>query len=306
MSNTEKNDFLHTREELKELQALPLKNKIQISHTRLLEWYKVNNNKCYVSFSGGIDSTVLAYLTAQVCSILNCKLTLWFSDTGLEFPEIREFVKSYDIYLKEKFPTIEIETIIDQPKYSRKTGKHKKGERVLFKDVILEHGYPIISKNIAGQVSIAKRNPNGKVAQYFNPESELYRGKGSFFKCDQWAYLIKAPFNVSNYCCMKLKETPSKNFHKKTGLYPIIGTMANEGIMRTNKWLQYGCNAFNIKNPHSLPLSIWTKQDILEFIKEYDLPYCSVYGEIVKNDGESGTLLDTIGLDVYSAGLVAI
>ena len=29
------------------------------------------------------------------------------------------------------------------------------------------------------------------------------------------------------------------------------------------------------------PLSFWTEQDILHYIKKYDVPYCSVYGDIV-------------------------
>ena len=38
--------------------------KIQVSQTRILEWYKAWDGKVYVSFSGGKDSTVLADLAA--------------------------------------------------------------------------------------------------------------------------------------------------------------------------------------------------------------------------------------------------
>lgn len=80
---------VHDKERLKELQALPLNRKIQITQTRLIEWYTHWEGKCYVSFSGGKDSTVLADLTARVCKNLGYKLILWFSDTGLEYPEIK-------------------------------------------------------------------------------------------------------------------------------------------------------------------------------------------------------------------------
>ena len=40
------------------------------------------------------------------------------------------------------------------------------------------------------------------------------------------------------------------------------------------------CNAFDKSVPSSHPLSFWTEQDILHYIKKYDVPYCSVYGDI--------------------------
>ena len=80
---------IHDKQRLKELQALPLERKMQITQTRLIEWYTAWDGKCYVSFSGGKDSTVLADQAAKVCKMLGYKLILWFSDTGLEYPEIK-------------------------------------------------------------------------------------------------------------------------------------------------------------------------------------------------------------------------
>ena len=84
------NNKVHDASRLKELKALSLEKKIQITQARLIEWYNIYENKCYVSFSGGKDSSVLAYIAGQVCKLLNCKLILWFSDTGLEYPEIKQ------------------------------------------------------------------------------------------------------------------------------------------------------------------------------------------------------------------------
>lgn len=80
---------------LKDYAVLDPGKKIQVSQTRILETYNRYNNMCYVSFSGGKDSSVLADLTARVCKVLNCKLVLWFSDTGLEFPEVKNMSKSF-------------------------------------------------------------------------------------------------------------------------------------------------------------------------------------------------------------------
>lgn len=57
--------------------------------------------------------------------------------------------------------------------------------------------------------------------------------------------------------------------------------MAVESRLRYMQWIKEGCNAFDNKKPISKPLSFWTEQDILHYIKKYDVPYCSVYGDIV-------------------------
>ena len=55
----------------------------------------------YVSFSGGKDSTVLLHM----CRKLYPDIQAVFLDTWLEFPEIREFVKTFDNVVSIK-PTI--------------------------------------------------------------------------------------------------------------------------------------------------------------------------------------------------------
>lgn len=78
-----------------ELMSMSLEEKEYESYVKLTEWYIAWEGKCYVSFSGGKDSTVLAYLTAQ-CFMENewfkTPLVLCFFDTGLEYPEIRDFI----------------------------------------------------------------------------------------------------------------------------------------------------------------------------------------------------------------------
>lgn len=56
--------------------------------------------------------------------------------------------------------------------------------------------------------------------------------------------------------------------------------MANESFLRQTQWMKIGCNSFEGKRPRSAPLSFWNKQDILHYIKRYNVPYCPVYGDI--------------------------
>ena len=52
-------EAVHDAQRLAELQAFPLERKIQITQTRIIEWYQHYNGNVVVSFSGGKDSTML-------------------------------------------------------------------------------------------------------------------------------------------------------------------------------------------------------------------------------------------------------
>ena len=83
---------VHDAKRLLELQALPLERKIQISQARIIDWYKHYSGNVVVSFSGGKDSTVLLHLVRSLYPDVKAV----FSNTGLEYPEIQRFVKSFD------------------------------------------------------------------------------------------------------------------------------------------------------------------------------------------------------------------
>jgi 3'-phosphoadenosine 5'-phosphosulfate sulfotransferase (PAPS reductase)/FAD synthetase len=83
-----------------------------------------------------------------------------------------------------------------------------------------------------------------------------------------------------------MKKKPAKKYERETGRHPIIGTMAEESRIRWQRWVRHGCNAYSDSRPSSNPISFWTEQDILEYIKRYELPYAEVYGKIVEQDGK--------------------
>lgn len=273
----------YTRKDLIEMQNWPLDRKIQVTQTRILEWYQHYEGKVFISFSGGKDSTVLADLAAKVCKAHGYKLVLWFSNTGLEYPEIVKHVKQFASELKIKYE-IPVELVIDFP-------KDRKGKRITFKDVILKHGYPIISKEVAKAVKEAR----AAIEQGTTETSVSYQqlcgtfknpntGKKSAYNKRRWKFLIDAPFKISHWCCYVFKKAPSYRFEKETGFKPIIGTMAVESQTRRNLYLKEGCNAFEGAHPASKPLSFWTEQDIFEYLVKYEVPIASIYGDIVKDE----------------------
>lgn len=237
---------------LKLRQAMPLKDKIRFTERRIHEWIEhFGVNGCYVSFSGGKDSTVLLNIVRN----LYPNIEAVFVDTGLEYPEIRKFVKTFD------------NVTILRPE-------------MRFDKVLEKYGYPIGSKLISRRIADARKGCKYAIDML----NGQYGGGKSFYNIPQWKFLLDAPFKISHKCCDVMKKKPAHDYHKKTGKVPFIATMADESILREAKYLQNGCNGFNLKIPTSTPIAFWTEQDILEYIDTYKIPIASVYGDVIKTD----------------------
>ena len=234
------------------MQAWPLRQKILRTQTRVIEYCLKYDNQVYVSFSGGKDSTVLLDIVRRV----NPNIPAVFIDTGLEYPEIREFVKTIPnvIWLKPEMN---------------------------FRKVIQTYGYPIISKEVAEKIYNSRQKPDGYTVARFDPNSDYNKKYKNRYSMAMWAWLRDSEIAISHKCCMVMKKKPAKQFEKQTGLHPIIATMACESQLRKTQWLKKGCNAFEGNRPTSQPMSFWTEQDVLEYIDHYGLSYASVYGDIV-------------------------
>ena len=248
----------HTRERLKELRALPLERKIGFTAARLTEWHTRWNGKVYVSFSGGKDSTVLLYLARMLFPDIRAM----FVDTGLEYPEIRKFVRT------------QRNIDICRPKMD-------------FRTVLDTYGFPVISKEVAGKIYWARNKPDGAIMRKFDPDSEYCKKYGERFCMSRYKFLLDSKFKISDQCCHVMKKAPARLYEKETGLHPIVGTMTEESALREAQWLKGGCNSFDVRRPLSRPMSFWTEQDVLELLKLKNLPIASIYGEIV-GDHEHG------------------
>ncbi len=224
-----------------------------------MEWYDAFNGNVYVSFSGGKDSTVLLHLVRSVMP----DVPAVFVNTGLEYPEIREFVKKQE------------NVAIIRPKMN-------------FKQVILKYGYPVATKEVARKIQYARKG--SQWAQKFVDGSAVdSEGRPSRYRVpEKWLKLLNAPFQVSASCCDIMKKSPMHTFERETGMRGYIGTLACESKIREQAWFKNGCNAFEAKTPKSAPLSFWTENDILTYIKQNNLEIASVYGEIV----ETGEMID--------------
>lgn len=239
--------------ELKYLQSLPLERKIEMTAQRIRGWYEYYNGNVAEAISGGKDSTVLKHITEHhpLCGY-NIKGV--FVDTGLEYPEIRQFVKTFD----------NIEII--RPK-------------MRFDEVIKTYGYPFISKVVAHNVRCARNEPNGDTVKHWFCEE-----KTGPYAMAKWNDLRFVDFKIDDRCCDIMKKQPAHEYSKKNGVYFITAEMACESKKRTDNWLHNGCNGFDMKYPKSTPMAFWTEQDVLEYIYKYNLPIAEPYGEVIETE----------------------
>lgn len=252
----------HELWELRQMQNVPLDIKIRLTQSRIREWYKHWGGNVYISFSGGKDSTVLLHIAREIYP----DIPAVFIDTGLEYPEIRQFVKSVD----------NVEII--------------KPEKTFF-EVIAEYGYPVIGKEVAKTVYYARKGSNWAANRLNGLGKD---GNASEFKKRFMKYkpLTEAPFMVSSLCCDVMKKRPAHKYESETGRKPIIATMTEESQQRENAWLLNGCNAFDVDRPISHPISFWKQQDILLYLKSRNVPFCSVYGDIIEENPQISLIQD--------------
>ena len=281
-----------TKEDLKLFQSESLPDKEQRSFAKIGEWYSYWNNNVFVSFSGGKDSTVLADLCAYWCSVINATLYLMFVNTGLEYPEIQRFVKEYAQYLRDKYH-IDVVLDIERP-------------AMRFDEVIKTYGYPIISKETAKTISAARRlgetSKYGRVSlERLNGTFKQKDGNDSLYNCSKYKPLLSVDFNISSNCCDVMKKKPAHDYIKRTGRKPMVAQMAHESRLREQRWLRYGCNGFDMTSPSSSPMSFWTEQDVLQYIKYHKLPIADVYGRIEYTADPEQMRLTDLGIDCGTA-----
>lgn len=210
-----------------------------------------DNPNAVISFSGGIDSTVLLFLVRM----LQPQAKGVFGNTTNEHSEILKFVRD----------TENIETVL--PKET-------------FNEVVKKHGFPLISKKVAKMIQTLKRPTaeNENVRRlYLTGKTIAGRTNSKWILPKKWHFLIDVPFDITNKCCDILKKYPLAKYDKQ-GIF--IGTMATDSRLRRQSYLQTGC--IDVANNKCKPLAFFTKEDIWWIVKDRNLKYCDVYdkGEI--------------------------
>lgn len=86
------------------------------------------------------------------------------------------------------------------------------------------------------------------------------------------------PTRIARWCCEIYKEQGGN------GLFKAIGVRAEESTRRKGLWQHVALNRKDGK-PILCPILYWTEKDIWTFIKNNNMPYCSLYDEGFKRLG---------------------
>ncbi len=194
-----------------------------------------------------------------------------FCDTGIEYPEIRAFVKSFG----------NIVTWI-RPEKS-------------FKFVIEEYGFPVVSKEVSFLIEHFRDGKNFAKCRLNGLKIDGSPNSYAETRFARWRHLVDAPFKISGRCCEYLKKRPFNVYERKTGRKAITAMMADESKWRENSYLRNGCNNFASRRPVCNPMGFWVEHDVLQYIKDFNVQYCSIYGDIAGVCQSSFAVMESCG-----------
>lgn len=209
-----KQEAKHEIWELRQMQSLPLDIKVKMTQRRIMDWYNYWGGEVYVSFSGGKDSTVLLHIARELFP----DIPAVFVNTGLEYPEIREFAKSFE------------NVAVVYPEMS-------------FDKVIISFGYPVLGKEISHKLEYARKGADWAL-KFVNGEALDEHGKKSRYNISKYKPILDMDFKVSSACIfcgfgchleresrfLRLKQTHPRQYE-----YCIGGEYDADGLWKPNK-----------------------------------------------------------------------
>lgn len=294
------------------------------------EWIEAEyDGAVCLSFSGGKDSTVLKHIIDN----MGLEIPAVFANTGLEYASIQKFARENGakfVYPKKNFAQVITEygyPIISKEvaeaiyyarrirsqsvQVERERERERERENVRNCSDELETALPARNsiesrptpphnewkrRRLLGQDRVSRAGVNGSTGEggvFSNPVSQF--GDRSLFNKEKWLPACQElPFLISHMCCNTMKKSPMHKYQRAEKRVPILGTTAEESRVRKQAWIRHGCNAFDSANPTSQPMSFWTEQDVLHYIKKYNLKIAEPYGEVVYTDDDGNDCLEAL------------
>ena len=249
-----------------------LDDRIRDACHRIEELYYETNGKCYVSFSGGKDSTVLLALIKMCEEILTIppnSIPAVFSNTGIEMQVTIDFVQ----WVKENYypNVVTIRPVKSFDWVMKNCGKPLKS-KMKSKDL---HQYFCGKRSESLLLLLLGLTGNGKMC------SKHKIGDGDMHLLHDNLGIIP-----SAKCCDWMKKKPFEKYAKDSGMLGCLqGVRQGEGGARdsavTVRLFHGGKLCTWVKNGiiQKAPLIDWSSEDIEEFIEKYNVPLSKAYTE---------------------------
>lgn len=234
---------------------------------RIEDLYYKTGGACYLSFSGGKDSTIVLALI-KLCEGLGTipenAIPAVFVDTKIELGATTDFVK----WVKtEYYGNVQI----IKPE-------------MLFPHVIKKYGKPAISKIKAETLNRWHRNKNLKSAQQLVSSDPRHRKTKL---ANKYYHFLHDDFDIkiSQECCHQMKKKPFSNYVKQNGMLGYMSglRMAEDGVRALNIVAHRGANICTKVKASGLieksPIVDWDDEICEKFIKAYNVPLSRAYTE---------------------------
>lgn len=250
---------------------MSLDNKVTEACHRIEELYHETDGHCYVSFSGGKDSTVLLALIKlceEVWTIPENSIPAVFSNTGVEMGVTVDFVK----WVKENYYPNVVEI---RPEKS-------------FDWVLKNEGKPVKSKIKSKDLHQWHHGKRSEALLLLLLLGKFSTGKYSvkhkLGDRDLWMLHDNFPIKPSYKCCDYMKKLPFEKYAKDNGMRGVAqGVRVGEGGARDSAaktrlrnggklctWMKHGII-------QKAPIIDWTEEDVDEFIAKYNVPLSDAY-----------------------------
>ena len=244
---------------------------------RIEDLWNETEGKCYVSFSGGKDSTVILALIKmceEIYTIPKNGIPAVFANTGIEMKETVEFVK----WCKENwYPNIEIV----RPEKSFAWVLENKGKPIKSK-VRSEflHRYHIGNHS----ESVMRNLVYGITGSGYEARRTKLADKDMHMLHDDF------PIHASPACCDYMKKKPFKVYAKEHDMKGYaVGIRADEGGARAmnaksremkNGDKQRPCTTLSRGYIKKAPLIDWSNEEVSAFVEKYNVPLSRAYTEL--------------------------
>lgn len=247
---------------------MSLDNKITNAQHRIEELWNETDGKCYVSFSGGKDSTVLLALV-KMCQELGTvgDIPAVFSNTGIELGVTVDFVK----WVKSNYYS---NVLIIRPEKT-------------FDWVLKNQGKPMLSKLRSHTLHQYKttRNPSS-VSLLIKKQTLSGNPAWKHALADKDMHIISEKFEImpSEKCCDYMKKRPFKKYESESGTKgAIVGLRTGEGggrELEAKRRVSVGgklCTYTKNGIIYKAPIIDWSNDDVEEFIAKYNVPLSDAY-----------------------------